>query len=331
MRQSVIWLGIGAWLVGIAAADADPFEECRTPRAAAQRLAACSAVISGKGFSNEQKAYAYRLRGSARLDAGALDQALADISAAVRLAPRDATALLLRGQVRVGRNEISRAIGDFSEAISINPRSAAALTGRGHAHMLMGYLDAAIADLTRAIEILPDSAVGYNNRGLAYRRAGNLERAIEDYTAAINRNPIYALAYSNRGYTHEARGDRVAAVADFRQALMIDPSMAGARQGLERLGALGPLEQESTRLIADGKSFVERHCSACHAVGTIDQSPNPKAPTFRSLHRRHPVAALREPLTRGIAAQHDEMPQFVLPNSEVDAIIAYINSLAPAR
>ena len=44
---------------------------------------------------------------------------------------------------------------------------------------------------------------------------------------------------------------------------------------------------------------------------------------------RHPIQALREPLTRGIARPHDEMPRFQLSDDETDTIIAYINSLNP--
>ena len=36
---------------------------------------------------------------------------------------------------------------------------------------------------------------------------------------------------------------------------------------------------------------------------------------------------LREPLTRGIAAPHDEMPNFGPTDAEIDKIIAYINTL----
>ena len=54
------------------------------------------------------------------------------------------------------------------------------------------------------------------------------------------------------------------------------------------------------------------------------------APAFRVLQQRHPVLTLREPLSRGIAAPHDEMPKFALADADVDKIVAYINSL-PAR
>ena len=66
----------------------------------------------------------------------------------------------------------------------------------------------------------------------------------------------------------------------------------------------------------------------CHAVGLSGESPNRKAPPFRSLHARHPSLALREPLSRGIAAPNDEMPRFTLSGPEIGSIVAYINSLA---
>ena len=54
---------------------------------------------------------------------------------------------------------------------------------------------------------------------------------------------------------------------------------------------------------------------------------------LRAAHRDwrcHPLLALREPLSRGIAAPHDQMPKFALTEPEIDRIIAYINSLAPS-
>lgn len=312
-------------------ASADAFEDCRTPGPAQKRMAACSAVIASTTSSTQQKAFAYRLRGSARLDAGVLDQALADLDEAIKLDSSDATSRLLRGQVRVGRRDLDGAIADFGEAIRLNPRASGAFAGRGHAWLVKGDTAKALDDFTEAIAIAPDMASNWNNRGLAHRRAGNVDRAIADYTAAITRNPIYALAYNNRGYAYEAKGERTQAVSDYRQALLIDPSLAGARQALERLKAIGPLDAESSRLIAEGKALVENHCSRCHAVGAAGESANAKATPFRALHTRHPVLALREPLTRGIAAPHDEMPKFALADAEIDKIVAYVNSLSPAR
>lgn len=308
-------------------ARAEPVADCRQGRDPALRLAACSAVIAGASFSLDEKAAAYRHRGNARLDAGALAEAIADLGDAIRLKPADWSAYLIRAQALVRTRDTAGAIADYGEAIRLNPRLGVAYNGRGHAHMVAGATDAAIDDFSKAIALAPDSASALNNRGLAYRKAGKLDAAIDDYTAAINLNPIYAIAYNNRGYALEAKGDRDAARADFRRALLLDPSMTGAKDGLARLGDKAAITAETTRLLEEGKALVEKNCSWCHATGRDGASPNPKAPPFRALHDRHPEQALREPLTRGIAAPHDEMPKFRLPDGDVDKIIAYVNSL----
>jgi tetratricopeptide (TPR) repeat protein len=195
--------------------------------------------------------------------------------------------------------------------------------------LVKGNADEAVADFTVAIRLDPKNASALNNRGLAYRKKGDLDAAIKDYTGAIELNPIYALAYNNRGYVFEAKGDKQAAAADFRRALALDPSLVGAKEGLKRLGEPAVAAAESDRLISEGRLLAERNCAWCHAIGKTGDSPNPRAPRWRELGKRHPILALREPLTRGIARPHDEMPKFELSDEETDRIVAYINSLAP--
>ncbi len=197
--------------------------------------------------------------------------------------------------------------------------------------MTRGDADAAIIDLTEAIRLNPKSASAYNNRGLAHRKKGDLDSAFADYTSALMINPVYALGYANRGYVEEARGRKAEAIADLRAAIMLDPSITGASDGLKRLGVPDQYAQESAQRILSGKALVEARCATCHAVGPTGVSAKAGAPEFRSLHERHALMALREPLARGIAAPHDEMPKFQLSHAEIDMIVAYINSLAPRR
>ena len=154
---------------------------------------------------------------------------------------------------------------------------------------------------------------------------------MQDYSAAIAINPIYALAYENRGHLQEAQGHRDAAIGDLRQALLLDPSLVGARESLRRLGSWQSIAGESDRRIREGHALAERSCSGCHAVTAQGVSPNSRAPRFRDLSHLYTLLALREPITRGIAAPHDQMPQFALADEQVDMIVAYINSLSTSR
>ena len=98
---------------------------------------------------------------------------------------------------------------------------------------------------------------------------------------------------------------------------------------MKRLGEPAALAAESDKLITQGKLLAEKNCAWCHTIGPTGESPNPRAPRWRDLYKKHPVLALREPLSRGIARPHDEMPKFELSDKDIDTIIAYINSLSP--
>lgn len=327
-------LCVAALLLLVAAAagpaSADPPLDCTRNTDAQIRLAACTTIIDGPAYSPEQKAAAYRGRAAARLDAGAVDQAIADFTQAVQLQPRNAAAYAGRAQARLVRGEVDVAIADFDTALLIagdQPAAAGYRNGRGHALHVKGQYDAAIADFTEALRLNPRSASAHNNRGLSYRTKGDTAHAIEDYTAAIALNPVYAQAYANRGYVYESSGNAVAAIADFDRALMLDATLVGAADGLKRLHSPSPFAVDNDVLALEGQRLVEVNCSRCHATGATGDSPNPKAPPFRTVSRRHPSLALREPLSRGIAAPHDEMPHFKVTDADVDKIIAYINSL----
>ena len=309
---------------------ADALADCSRGRNSEVKLRACSEVIAGSAYGAADKALAYRNRGNARADAGANAQAVADLDQAIRLRPDDASAHAGRARARLGMRDVAGAIDDYNEAVRLTPETASLYVGRGHARFVKGDTSAAIADFTEALRLNPNSPSTLNRRGLAYRRSGDLARAIDDYTAAIALNPVYALAYNNRGYVYEAQGRKQDAIADLQAALLLDPSLIGARDGLARLGIPAALLTETQRRVQEGKALVERNCSGCHAVGAKGASPNAKAPEFRNMHERHPSLALREPLSRGIAAPHDEMPKFALSGPQIDTIVAYINSLRPA-
>lgn len=328
MRSAPL-LALAITFVTSSAAWTEPLDDCRRLRGE-RRVAACGEVIKGS-FEAEQKATAYRIRGDARASAGALQDATADYSEALKLKPDSAAALAGRGRVRVMTGDLDGALADYTSAIKLTPASAHYFIERGHVHLTRGDVDSAITDLNEAIRLNPTSESAFNNRGLAYRKKGDLDSAYKDYTAALTLNPIYALAFANRGYLEEARGRKTEAIADLRSALLLDPSISGAKEALRRLAAIDTLTEESDRRIANGRVLVENNCSRCHATGGAGASPNAKAPEFRSLHLRHPLTALREPLKRGIAAPHDEMPKFQLSNADIDSIVAYINSLQTVR
>lgn len=330
MRRMVAGLGVGALLMIGGAAHADTLADCTQSRSLELKIKACTDIIKDKAYGPKEAALAFRHRASARAEAGAFDDALDDYAQSVKINPADPAAIAGRGQARLARGDVDGALADYNEALKLAPNAVAYFIARGHARLVKGMSDLAVADFSEAIRLNPKSASAYNNRGLAHRKLGQLDAAVADYTQAITLNPIYALAYNNRAYVHEAQGRKQDAMIDYGRALVLDPSLVEASKAQRRLGGAAGFVDESDRLVREGQALVEAACGRCHATGRTGASPNAKAPEFRILQQRHPVMALREPLSRGIAAQHDEMPKFALKDTEIDAILAYINSLPSA-
>ena len=80
-----------------------------------------------------------------------------------------------------------------------------------------------------------------------------------------------------------------------------------------------------------GQAIAEKLCARCHAIGPVGQSPMGLAPPFRDLSKRYPIETLAEALAEGIVTGHPKMPVFTFHPRDIDALLAYIDSLTPAR
>ena len=331
MKQ-MISVGLVAIVIAVAsgasgASDEDGCTKRASPSAA---IEACSKVLATHPEASDEE-QALLIRGRAFTRKGMNDEAAKDFTAVLARSPSNKEALVGRAESYLAARAFDRAKADFFAIIAQSPTDISALIGLGYAQLATDQAELAIETLSAALERAPQNGVALNNRGLAYKKLGKLDLAIRDFTTAVQFSPLYGLAYNNRAYVYEAKGDKQRAVRDFRNALAIDPSLAGARDGLVRLGASGSFAAEASKRVAAGQMVAEKNCAWCHAVGAKGESPNSQAPAFRDIHARHPILALRTPITRAIATPHDRMPKLPLSESEIDSIIAYINSLPTAQ
>jgi cytochrome c len=79
--------------------------------------------------------------------------------------------------------------------------------------------------------------------------------------------------------------------------------------------------------VEEGRALVEANCARCHALGRQGASPLAPAPPFRTLGRRYPISDLQEALGEGIMTAHPTMPEFAFQPNEIDAVIAYVQSI----
>lgn len=93
----------------------------------------------------------------------------------------------------------------------------------------------------------------------------------------------------------------------------------------EQTPAAAPVDEQAA-LAEDGRDIAEAQCAGCHAVGPYGDSPNPAAPTFRTVLSQYHAHVLQEELINGIRVAHP-MPQFQFNPQGVDALIAYLRSI----
>lgn len=114
-------------------------------------------------------------------------------------------------------------------------------------------------------------------------------------------------------------------------AAIVALSACVAPQAPSPQAAAGAANGSQDTLISDGREIAEAQCARCHAVGTYGDSPNPAAPTFRTVLSRYRAEVLEEELREGIQVTHP-MPDFQFEPQGVHALVAYLRSIQePAR
>jgi tetratricopeptide (TPR) repeat protein len=236
---------------GIAACEGAPNANAATE--------ACTEVIDSKESPAGERARALSIRGSVKQSNGDAASAIADLDAAVALAPDDADIRANRGAIYGMQKRLDRAIPDLLAALRIDPNNtlalgnlatiyegrndwahATALVDRGiqidpkEPHMWdercwIGAVtasdpNAALPDCNHAIE-LANYPNTYNSRGLAYFRAGKFAESIADYDKSLAGNPAVASSYYMRGRAKKAAGLE-GAQEDIDKGLSMEPGVA---------------------------------------------------------------------------------------------------------
>jgi tetratricopeptide (TPR) repeat protein len=105
-----------------------------------------------------------------------------------------AAALDERADVLNALGRIDEAIADYTRAISLAPRDVIAYSSRATLYLASNRLDLGIADLTKVIGIEPTNGAALYNRGVAYQRSGKDDKALDDFRAATGLTPPFAPA-----------------------------------------------------------------------------------------------------------------------------------------
>ena len=188
---------LSAWLTPPALAADRDLDECDNAKDTNRAIAACTRVIeSGRG----DIARAYFIRGlkyGARKRA--FDRAISDLTAAIRLDPKEEFYYLARGDSYKWKGDYARAIADYSEAI-------------------------------RRTKTAPRFSLFHRIRGCGYFASGEYDNAIADFSTVIGHKLVTedskAWSYEARSRTYKAKGDHALALSDHKEAIRIEPGVA---------------------------------------------------------------------------------------------------------
>lgn len=162
-------------------------------------------------------------RAKRRLDAGRVDVAASDASAAIAKEAKLAEAYHVRGRVFLAKNDAATALDDLNEALKLEPQNYDFRVSRGRAHRALGKNAEAVTDFSAAIRTDPAKSSGYNERGLTHFFAKKFADAEKDFGRAIDADPRDEVLWGNRADAREQQGKLKEAVADYLQAGKLAP------------------------------------------------------------------------------------------------------------
>ena len=228
----------------------------------------------------------YCQRGDVRRRTGADNEAVLDYTAALQSSPRLLWGYSGRGQAHLALGNAQPAIADFNVALRIKPDSINVLVLRGRANNLAKSYDAAIADLTDALvhpkitALLPKERAGVlAQRAFALAKADRAAEARTDIVEALRLAPQVPFAIAVSGLVDEKQGRMSEARDAYNRALAIEPDIALAKVGLDRIAG-APQKETSEASEPPAKpnrwrARQTRQTAAKCAPGTCRRSAGP--------------------------------------------------------
>lgn len=137
---------------------------------------------------------------------GEVEPALADLKAAIKLAPKRADLYVARGELFAVAREPDRACNCLSRAIELNRRDARPFVARGRILAAQGRFDDAVNDFSAALQLDPSDALTFLHRGQAQAHGKRFAEAVRDFEEALRIDPRMTEAYTSVAICLARRG-----------------------------------------------------------------------------------------------------------------------------
>ena len=155
-----------------------------------------------------------------------LERALADLNAAVKLAPDDGLTYEAKAEVLGRLKRYDEAHAALDKARKLSPDSLVPLVEKARIHTQQQKLDAAVEDLNRALAIDPGDLRVLMMRAELYQDLGDKGRALADVERILKLKPRSALAIRRTPCCWPKAGAANEAIGELEQLRQVDPKDA---------------------------------------------------------------------------------------------------------
>ena len=186
-------------------------------------------------------------RAAARLGTARVAAAEDDLATALRISPRNATALALRAQLALERADRATARELAAEALNADARSVPALIVLSFVEQSAGDLAAAERTIRRAVEHEPNNPLALTKLAELAFAHGDTRAAIDHATRARASAPTISTPLVVLGFAHLRAFDLSAARDAFSSAVGVEPQAPLARLGLALALLQAGADQEGRR------------------------------------------------------------------------------------
>ncbi|AXV15501.1 TonB-dependent receptor [Neorhizobium sp. SOG26] len=184
-----------------------------------------------------------------------LDGALADLQAALKVAPGSTTIWNALGNLQYERGDERAAEAALKKSIDLDPLDPLGYANLANIYMDQNRVEEARALIDKALELDPGFDLALIFRGRYKIQAGQVDAGLEDVLAGTVANPAYSAGQTVLAAAHLEKGDRVAAEQALDNADRLDdndPVIAAART------ALAIEDYDSEGAIRHAQDYVKR-------------------------------------------------------------------------
>lgn len=166
------------------------------------------------------------------LNSGRLEEGIALVQTALKIAPRNPEAHLNMGVALQQKGCLEAATTSIHEALKLNPAYHEAYNNLGIVYFEQGKWEQSIAAYRMAISLKNDFVQSHYNLGNVLRAVGLLDEAAEAYRQTLELDPKYQMAYLNLGNVLHDKGSWDEAVECYERALKVFPDFAEAHNNM---------------------------------------------------------------------------------------------------